>query len=95
MASGPESSWSAALAPFRVPAYRRLWAGALFYAFGQWMERTAIGWFVLELTGSIFLSALAWAVRTGPFLVFGPIAILRVAQGSTNPEPSIGMACRR
>ncbi len=38
------------------------------------MERTAIGWFVLDLTGSVFLTALAWSVRSIPNVFFGPIA---------------------
>lgn len=63
-----------AIEPFRVRAFRRLWVGAVLFSFGQWMERTAIGWFVLDLTGSVFLTALAWAVRTVPNLVFGPVA---------------------
>lgn len=46
----------------------------MLYAFAQGMERTAVGWFVLDTTGSVFLTALAWAVRSMPFLVFGPLA---------------------
>ena len=38
------------------------------------MERTAVGWFVLDETGSIFLTALAWAVRSAPGTVLGPFA---------------------
>ena len=36
------------------------------------MERTAIGWFVFDLTGSVFLTALAWSARSLPNLL-GPI----------------------
>ncbi len=72
-ASASRKPWSA-LELLRVPAYRRLWGGAVLFSLGQWMERTAVGWFVLDLTGSIFLTALAWSVRTMPNLVLGPLA---------------------
>ena len=62
------------LAPLRRAAYRRVWLGAVLFSLGQWMERTAIGWYVLDLTGSVFLTALAWAVRSLPSLLFGPIS---------------------
>lgn len=38
------------------------------------MERTAIGWLVLEETGSVFLTALSWAVRIAPGTLLGPLA---------------------
>jgi MFS family permease len=44
------------------------------FAVAQWMERTAVGWLVLDETGSIFLTALAWAVRSAPGTVLGPFA---------------------
>lgn len=62
------------LAPFDVPAFRRLWAAGVLFSLGQWIERTAIGWFVLDLTGSVFLTALAWSIRTIPNVLLGPIA---------------------
>jgi predicted MFS family arabinose efflux permease len=37
------------------------------------MERLAIGWFVLDESGSVFLAALSFAIRTVPNLVLGPI----------------------
>ena len=58
----------------RIPAYRRLFLAAVAFSLGQWMERTAIGWIVLELTGSVFLTAAAWAVRSLPNLFLGGIA---------------------
>ncbi|MEE9279258.1 MAG: MFS transporter [Myxococcota bacterium] len=72
-APAPGNQWSA-LELLRVPVFRRLWGGAVLFSLGQWMERTAIGWFVLDLTGSVFLTALVWSVRTMPNLVFGPLA---------------------
>ena len=57
----------------KIAPYRRLVIGATLFAFGQWMERIAIGWFVFDTTGSVFLTALAWSLRTIPNLVFGPV----------------------
>jgi MFS family permease len=59
---------------FGDPQFRRAWAGAVLFSLGQWMERVAAGWFVLDLTGSVFLTALAWSVRMAPSMVVGPIA---------------------
>lgn len=50
-----------------------MWLGAVLFGFGMWMERLAIGWFVLDETGSVFLAALSFAIRTIPNLVMGPI----------------------
>jgi len=41
---------------------------------GQWFERTAVGWFVFEDTGSAFLTAAAWAIRALPLAVLGPVS---------------------
>jgi MFS family permease len=43
-------------------------------AFATWLERLAVGWLVLDRTGSPFLAALTFAARMAPNLVFGPIA---------------------
>lgn len=55
------------------PAFRWLWGSGLLFGFGNWMQRLTIGWLVLEQTGSVFLTALSFAVRSAPNLVFGPI----------------------
>ena len=55
------------------PAFRRLWAAALLDSFGFWMERLAVGWFVLNETGSVFLAALSFAIRHAPNMVFGAV----------------------
>jgi MFS family permease len=39
----------------------------------MWMERLAVGWFILDETDSVFLAALSFAIRTVPNLVLGPI----------------------
>lgn len=37
------------------------------------MQRLTISWLVLDQTGSVFLTALSFAIRSAPNLVFGPI----------------------
>lgn len=63
-----------AVDPFRVPAFRRVWAAATVFSAGMWMERVAVGWFVLDSTGSVLLTALVWSVRMVPNIVLGPVA---------------------
>ena len=57
--------------PLREPRFRRLWFGSITIAFSEWLERLALGWLVLELTNSIFLSPLAFAVRNMPSMFLG------------------------
>jgi MFS family permease len=61
------------LASFEHPEFRKAWLGAVLFGLGMWMERLAVGWFVLDETGSVFLAALSFAIRTIPNLVLGPI----------------------
>ena len=61
-------------ASFREPVFRTTWLGAVLFGLGVSMERLAVGWFVLDETGSVLLAALSFAVRTVPNLVIGPIA---------------------
>ena len=63
-----------ALSPFRSALYRRTWIGAALFGMGVWMERLAVGWFVLTVSGSVFLTALSFGLRIMPNLVIGPIA---------------------
>lgn len=58
----------------RSAPFRRLWAAAVLLALAQWMERLAVGWFVLDSTGSVFLTALSFAVQNIPGLILGPFA---------------------
>lgn len=69
-------SWtrSPTLRAFQYPAYRRLWAAGLLVSFGNWIERLAVGWLVFDQTGSVFLTALAFAVRHAPSLLVAPFA---------------------
>ena len=43
-------------------------------AFSLWMERLAVSWMVLDVTGSVFLAALSFAVQSAPNMVIGPLA---------------------
>lgn len=54
-------------------AFRWLWGAGLLFGFGNWMQRLTIGWLVLDQTGSVFLTALTFAVRSAPNLIFGPV----------------------
>lgn len=55
------------------PAFRRAVIAFLFTATGSWMERLVVGWYVHSETGSVFLTAATFAVRSMPNLLFGPI----------------------
>ena len=61
------------LASFEERDFRRIWLGAVLFGLGMWSERLAIGWFVLDETGSVLLAATSFAIRTAPNLVLGPI----------------------
>lgn len=73
--AGGGRRWSAITWPraFKSAAYRRFWYASAVLAFGFWMERLAVGWLVLETTGSVFLTALSFAVRSAPSLLFAPL----------------------
>ena len=70
---GHGAAASGAFASFRVPRFRRVWLGAVLFALGFWMERLAVGWFILDLTGSVLLAALSLGIRAIPNLVLGPV----------------------
>lgn len=59
--------------PLMEPRFRRLWLGSTLIAVSTWIERIAIGWLVLEITNSILLATLAYAVRNMPSMLLGPI----------------------
>ncbi|MCY4639099.1 MAG: MFS transporter [Chloroflexi bacterium] len=72
--TGAPSPRPGPFASFREPLFRTTWLGAVLFGLGVSMERLAVGWFVLDETGSVLLAALSFAVRTVPHLVVGPIA---------------------
>lgn len=59
-----------ALAAFRHRNFRLFYAGQLLSLSGTWMQSTAQGWLVLELTDSEFLLGLVTAVGSLPILLF-------------------------
>ena len=71
--SGPLRVHTGPLRSLHNPAFRWLWSSGLLFGFGNWMQRLTIGWLVLDQTGSVFLTALSFAVRSAPNLLFGPI----------------------
>lgn len=57
----------------RDPAFRWLCAANYVDAIGTWLERLAVGWFVLDTTGSVFLTALSFAARSAPNMFLGSL----------------------
>ena len=49
-------------------------AAQVMFGFANWMNRLAVGFLVLDQTGSTFLTALSFAAQTAPGLVVAPIA---------------------
>ncbi len=75
--SGSRSVWSqrhSLLRGLSYPLFRRLLAAQVMFGFANWMNRLAVGYLVLDETGSTFLTALSFAVGTAPGLVVAPIA---------------------
>ena len=66
--------WATSTGAFSAPQFPILWGASALFSFAQWMERIAVGWLVLDETGSVFLTALSWAVRSAPGVVAGPLA---------------------
>ena len=62
------------LRAFSYPLFRRLLAAQVMFGFANWMNRLAVGFLVLDQTGSTFLTALSFAAQTAPGLVVAPIA---------------------
>ncbi len=58
----------------RVRDYRLLWQGNSITSMGYWMQHVAIGWLILDLTGSPFFLGVAGFCRAAPMLVLAPVA---------------------
>lgn len=56
------------------PDYRCLFTGNLFANGAQWLQLVTIGWLALSVSGSVFHSIMAVAVRALPTLLLGPWA---------------------
>jgi MFS family permease len=52
--------------------YRYLFTGNLFANGAQWLQLITIGWLALDVSGSVFHSIMAVAVRALPILLLGP-----------------------
>jgi MFS family permease len=63
----PRSSW---LAAFQHRNYQLLFWGTAATQTGNWMQQVALGWLVLDLTGSGFYLGLAGFLRSIPQLLF-------------------------
>lgn len=62
--------WPAGLAALAHRDYRLLWGGTFLTQTGQWMQYVAIGWLILDMTGSGFYLGLAGFLRSVPQLFF-------------------------
>lgn len=58
---------------FQYPEFRGVWGTAVLAGLANSIERLSVGWFILEQTNSVLLTALSFALRNLPNLVFGPL----------------------
>lgn len=65
----PTPFYQRAFESLRVRDFRIFYAGQLVSITGTWMQQVAIGWLVLDLTGSPFLLGVATAARSLPVLL--------------------------
>ena len=61
-------------ASFRYRDFRLLWASTLAYSVGTGMEFVAVGWLVLDMTGSAFMVGVAAAARMAPLFFLGIVS---------------------
>ena len=62
-----------AFAAVTYPQFRRVWVASVVFSLGNWGERLATGWVVLNETNNVFLTAATFAVRQAPQLITAPI----------------------
>ncbi len=62
------------LVAFSHSGFTVLWLSTVLFAFAMSLEMVAVGWLILDETGSAFLTSVAFAAQLGPNIVFGPIA---------------------
>lgn len=58
---------------FQYPEFRGVWSTAVLAGLANSIERLSVGWFILDQTNSVLLTALSFALRNLPNLVFGPL----------------------
>jgi MFS family permease len=68
-AAPPAAGWRKTFAAFRHRNYRLFFTGQLVSLIGNWVNSTAEGWLVYQLTGSTALLGVVAAASTGPMLV--------------------------
>jgi MFS family permease len=68
-AASTSVNWRKAFAAFRHRNYRLFFTGQLVSLIGNWVNSTAEGWLVYQLTGSTALLGVVAAASTGPMLV--------------------------
>ncbi|MES1212917.1 MAG: MFS transporter, partial [Leifsonia sp.] len=66
--------WRDTFIALRAYNYRLYIVGQLFANVGGWMQRVAIDWLVLELTGNVALVGLTVTLQFAPTLLIGPWA---------------------
>jgi MFS family permease len=54
--------------------FRRVWFATVLFSLGNWTERLVVGYFVLNESGSVFLTAATFAARQAPGVFAAPIA---------------------
>ncbi|MEO8615994.1 MAG: MFS transporter [Luteolibacter sp.] len=64
------AGWRKMFSAFRHQNYRYFFIGQLVSLIGNWVNSTAEGWLVYQLTGSTALLGVVAAAATGPMLVF-------------------------
>ncbi|ODA89458.1 MFS transporter [Leifsonia xyli subsp. xyli] len=63
--------WRETFASLRVPNYRRFTAGNLVANTAAWMQRIAMDWLVLQLSGSVAAVGITVFMQFAPMLLFG------------------------
>src|SRR5438132_13180988 len=58
---------------FRSGEFRLLWLASLGFSGGMWVQQVAVGWLVVEMTGSPLALGMVQAARTAPSLVLGMV----------------------
>lgn len=52
--------------------FRQLWVTSIVSNFATWMNRLAVGWFVLDQTGSALLTTVSYTVQSAPGILVAP-----------------------
>lgn len=98
----PPAQTTSLLSSFRLRDFRLLWLSGLGFSGGMWIQQVAVGWLVLEMTGSPLALGAVQAARMLPSLLFGMVAgvladrldrrWLLVTIGAVSAAYSLGLA---